>query len=595
MGFSSCDDPEMLNAIETMFDGVVHVDRNGCIIGFSEKIQHVCLDAFKKGIIDKSDADSDHTVPEKLLTAIQRAIDEDKLIIIEELYLSKDMYFECRISPYKAGALLLLSDVTSRRIAQQKLAESERSKGVILSNLPGMAYRCNYDSNWTMQYVSEGCLRLTGYRPESLIGNRDLSYNDLVQSGYRKGLWDGWTEAVRNKSTFCDEYPITRVTGERVWVFEQGVAIYNDQDEVEALEGLIIDVSTSKSKENEINFLLTHDTLTSTYNRRFFLSTKNEWDKDESQLPISLIIGDIDGLKLINDAFGAAKGDEFLIDTARILNSCSRSNDILARSGGDDFVLLLPKTDAWQAEIILNQIQSAFFEHNAMVDNDCDKIHISFGVATKDLPDIAMDSVQKLAEENMNKRKLLQRNSLHSSIVESIKQTMSARSQETEEHAERLAELTREVGLRIHLTQVELNELELLATLHDIGKIGINDQILNKPGKLTPEEWTLMRKHTEIGYKIAMASPELISIADYILTHHERWDGGGYPQGLSGEAIPLISRILAVVDAYDAMTQDRAYRKAMSIEAAVTEIRNNSGKQFDPRVVEIFLKVIEAA
>jgi diguanylate cyclase (GGDEF)-like protein/PAS domain S-box-containing protein len=595
MGFTSCDDQEMLNAIETMFDGVVHVDRDGCIICFSEKVQSVCFDACQKGIIDKSSTDSVQTEPEKLLTAIRRAIDEDKLIIIEELYLSKDMYFECRISPYKGGALLLLSDVTAKRIAQQKLAESERSKEVILSNLPGMAYRCNYDRNWTMQYVSEGCFKLTGYHPENLIGNRDLSYNDLVFSGYRESLCESWTEAVRTKSTFRGEYPITKVTGERVWVFEQGVAVYNKAGEIEALEGLIIDVSASKDKENEINFLLTHDTLTGTYNRRFYLTSKSEWDKDESLLPISLIIGDIDGLKLINDAFGAAKGDEFLVETARTLNRCSRSNDILARLGGDDFVLLLPNTDEWQAEIILRQIQSAFFEHNTLVDNDCDKIYISFGVATKDMPDVAMDSVQKLAEENMNKRKLLQRNSLHSSIVESIKQTMGARSQETEEHAERLAELTHEVGLRMHLTQVELNELELLATLHDIGKIGVNDQILNKPGKLTPEEWTQMRKHTEIGYRIAMASPELISIADFILTHHERWDGGGYPQGLSGEAIPLISRILSVVDAYDAMTQDRAYRKAMSKEAAVTEIRNNSSKQFDPRVVEIFLKVIDAA
>lgn len=595
MGFTSCDDQEMLNAIETMFDGVVHVDYDGCIISFSEKVQSVCLDVCQKGIIDKSSTDCVRTEPEKLLTAIRRAIDEEKLIIIEELYLSRDMYFECRISPYKGGALLLLSDVTTKKIAQQKLAESERSKGVILSNLPGMAYRCSYDPNWTMLYISEGCFKLTGYRPESLIGNKDFSYNDLINMSYRESLRKSCEEAIRSGLPYRFEYPITRVTGEIIWVFEQGMAVYNKAGEVEALEGLIIDVSASKDKANEIDFLLTHDTLTGTYNRRFYLSTKNLWDKDESLLPISLIIGDIDGLKLINDAFGAAKGDDFLIETARIFNKCSRSTDILARSGGDDFVLLLPNTDAWQTEIILKQIESAFFEHNTIVDNDCDKIYISFGVATKDMLDVAMDSVQKLAEENMNKRKLLQRNSLHSSIVESIKQTMSARSQETEDHSERLGEMTREVGLRMHLTQVELNELELLATLHDIGKIGVNDQILNKPGKLTPEEWTQMRKHTEIGYRIAMASPELISIADFILTHHERWDGGGYPQGLSGETIPLISRILSVVDAYDAMTQDRAYRKAMSKAAAVLEIRKNSGTQFDPRVVEIFLRVIDAA
>lgn len=593
MGFTSCGDQDMLNAIETMFDGVVHVDRSGCIISFSEKVRSICEEAFRKSSSDKTVANCIHNEPEILLSAIQRAIDEDKLMIIEELYLSGDTYYECRISPFKGGALLLLSDVTSKRLTRQKLAESERSKEVFLANLPGMAYRCNYDRDWTMQYISEGIFKLTGYRPENLIGNRDFSYNDLIHAGFRESVWQGWEEAIRNKTTYRGEYPITKVTGESVWVFEQGVAIYNDKGEATALEGLIFDISVAKNKENEINFLLTHDTLTGTYNRKFYLATKNEWDNDESLLPISLIIGDIDGLKLINDAFGAAKGDSFLIETARILNRCSRDTDILARLGGDDFAILLPKTDAWQTEIILGEIQSAFFEYNAMVDNDCDKIHISFGVATKDMPDIAMDSVQKLAEENMNKRKLLQRNSLHSSIVESIKQTMSARSQETEEHAERLAELTHEVGLRMHLTQVELNELELLATLHDIGKIGVNDQILNKPGKLTSEEWTQMRKHTEIGYRIAMASPELISIADFILTHHERWDGGGYPQGLSAEAIPLISRILSVVDAYDAMTQDRAYRKAMSKEDAIIEIKKNSGKQFDPMVVEIFIKIVD--
>jgi HD-GYP domain-containing protein (c-di-GMP phosphodiesterase class II) len=139
-----------------------------------------------------------------------------------------------------------------------------------------------------------------------------------------------------------------------------------------------------------------------------------------------------------------------------------------------------------------------------------------------------------------------------------------------------------------------MNNLELLATLHDIGKIGISDQILNKPDKLSPEEWVEMKKHPEIGYRIAMSSPELVPIAEYILTHHERWDGEGYPQKLAGERIPLLSRILAVVDAYDAMTEDRPYRKAMSKEEAVMEIRENLGKQFDPLMAKIFLgRVLE--
>ncbi|MDD4076822.1 MAG: HD-GYP domain-containing protein, partial [Bacilli bacterium] len=171
--------------------------------------------------------------------------------------------------------------------------------------------------------------------------------------------------------------------------------------------------------------------------------------------------------------------------------------------------------------------------------------------------------------------------------------TVYARSQETEEHAERLQELSRLVGMKINLSEVELDELSLLAALHDIGKVGIDDTILKKPGKLTAEEWIEMKKHPEIGYRIAMASPELMSIANYILCHHERWDGKGYPQGLKGKQIPLLSRIISVIDAFDAMTQDRPYRQALSMEEALEEIRVNAGTQFDPEAARIFIEVIQ--
>ena len=138
----------------------------------------------------------------------------------------------------------------------------------------------------------------------------------------------------------------------------------------------------------------------------------------------------------------------------------------------------------------------------------------------------------------------------------------------------------------------DLGELQLLGMLHDIGKIGIDDKILNKPGKLTEEEWIVMKKHPEIGYRIARASHKLSRIADYILSHHERWDGMGYPRGLKGEDIPLLSRILSVADAYDAMTEDRIYRKALSKEEAIEEIRRNSGSQFDPLIANIFIKSV---
>lgn len=443
-----------------------------------------------------------------------------------------------------------------------------------------------------MIYVSEGCFELTGYKPESLIGNSDVSFNDLINPGYRDMVRKEWDDAIREKRVYRGEYPIVKVTGESIWVYEQGQAIFNENGEVEALEGLIIDVSAKKDKEKQVEYLRTHDTLTGAYNRRFYIEKKGEMERDPSLLPVSVIIGDIDGLKLINDAFGTEKGDMLLSTAVQIISRCIREQDVFARLGGDDFAILMPSTESADAQSTVQTIEEELHKFNVLAGSDFDRVHMTFGFATKDMPDISLASVRKLAEENMNKRKLLRRKSLHSAIVESIKQTMSARSQLTEDHSERLAELTREVGLRMHLNQVELSELELLATLHDIGKIGVNDDILNKPGKLTAEEWAQMRRHTEIGYRIAMASAELIPIADFILTHHERWDGKGYPQGLSGATIPLISRILSVVDAYDAMTQDRPYRKAMAEEDAKEELIANSGSQFDPDVVRIFLLIL---
>jgi len=329
-------------------------------------------------------------------------------------------------------------------------------------------------------------------------------------------------------------------------------------------------------------------------NRQTYLQQKMRYDNDPEAIPVSILILDINGLKLINDAFGMRRGDLLLQETSRIITKMLRESYLFARLGGDDFAVLIPNTDLLSAEAFWDRLQNGFHEYNRSQANDYDRIYVSYGIATKDYPDIFLESVQKLAEENMNKHKLLERKSSHSSIVESIKQSMHARSQETEAHSERLSDLSKLVGMKMSLSQTELSELALLATLHDIGKIGVNDQILNKPGKLTDEEWAQMRKHTEIGYRIAMSSPELISIADYILTHHERWDGKGYPQGLSGTAIPLISRILSVVDAYDAMTQDRVYRKAMSKELAIQELKVNSGSQFDPVVVDVFVEIISA-
>ncbi len=490
------------------------------------------------------------------------------------------------------GAVVTFVDITDRKKAEHELRESERSKAVLLSNLPGMAYRCNYDRDWTMQFVSDGCFELTGYHPESLLHNREISFNSLIEPEYRDVIWDKWAMILASKKVFKFEYPIITASGELKWVFEQGQGIYDEAGEVKALEGLIIDITDRKAKEEEIQYLSYHDFLTDLYNHRFFEEAKKRFD-DQSFLPLSIIIGDINGVKLINDAFGHGAGDDLIAKTAKIIRGCCREGDILARTGGDEFSILLPKTDSETAFEIMENIKAACEDYNSSISNDIFRLNMSLGYSTRDSMGEDVDKAIKAAEDYMYKRKLLEHKSSHSAILASIRATMLERSQETEEHAERLIKLTKKVGAHLGLSQIELDELELLATLHDIGKVGIDDRILNKPGKLNEEEWVEMKKHPEIGYRIAMSSPDLVSIAEYILCHHERWDGKGYPQGLKGEEVPLISRILAVVDAYDAMTEDRPYRKAMGKEDVIMEILNNAGSQFDSDIVDIFIDILK--
>ena len=189
-------------------------------------------------------------------------------------------------------------------------------------------------------------------------------------------------------------------------------------------------------------------------------------------------------------------------------------------------------------------------------------------------------------------KKLMCAGSLRSQALASLVRALKEADADTEDHVRRTRKMGAMLGRRIGLTDAQLTQLELLCLLHDIGKIGIPLEILNKPGKLAEQEWEVLRTHPEKGYQIAMSADELSTIADMILYHHERWDGRGYPKGLAGEDIPVLSRIISIVDAYDAMVNDRSYRKALTPEAAQQEIRRNAGTQFDPALAGEFLTLL---
>ncbi len=347
------------------------------------------------------------------------------------------------------------------------------------------------------------------------------------------------------------------------------------------------DITEKKEKEERINYLLFHDKLTDLYNRRFFEEEIKRLDS-KRQLPLCIFIIDINGMKLVNDSYGHEVGDKLLIKTARLLQKTFRDEDILARWGGDEFSVLLPQTEGGEAENILKRIKARCEE------TEKDKLPVSLGIgyAVKEKQGQDIFKVLNKADSEMYSDKLMSKKGATSNIVRNMLSTLATKSSETKAHTNRMAAMAMKMGNKIGLSNNQLNNLSLLATLHDIGKINISENILNKSEDLTESEWERIKEHPHIGYKIALSCDDFSSVADEILAHHERWDGGGYPRGLERDEIPLLSRIITIVDAYDVMTNGRPYKEAMSKKEAVKELEDCAGGQFDPELVEEFVEMI---
>lgn len=350
------------------------------------------------------------------------------------------------------------------------------------------------------------------------------------------------------------------------------------------------DITERKLSEERLEHLTFHDQVTGLYNRTFFEEEIKRLE-DPSYLPLSIIMVDVNGLKIVNDSMGHQEGDRLLKKVAEILEDVSRDNSIVARCGGDEFVILLPHTSTEEAHGLCSEIEEAC----ERAEQDPIKPSVALGYATREStsPGGSMSKTIKEAEDYMYRHKTLSAKSSRSALVASLQKTLHMNSFETKEHVTNLQQLSLALGQRLKLHDSSLHELSIVALLHDIGKVAIAETILDKPGILSCEEWEIMRSHSEIGYRIAVSSVDLVDVANEILLHHEHWDGGGYPKGLKEEEIPLFSRIVHLVDAFDAMTHHRPYRRAMSKEEALEEIEKNTGSQFDPELVEIFLEMMK--
>jgi len=357
------------------------------------------------------------------------------------------------------------------------------------------------------------------------------------------------------------------------------------------MQGIFLkDIRTSENRFKDLSF---HDALTKIYNRAYYENELHRIDMDVSRFePISIFSIDIDGLKFINDTFGHESGDTLLKEVARIIAVPFRKIDLVARIGGDEFCILLAQVDEKKAIDKKNEITELIKRYNS--GHPTFPMSLSIGMATSQAgAKESIFNITRRADNNMYEHKLVRVQSKKGAIIDLLLSALEERDFIAEGHAKRLSDMARTMAVNLNLTDDERTNLMLVAKLHDIGKIGISDAILFKKGKLLQEEYEKIKKHSEIGHKIAVRSKELAHISDLILHHHESWDGSGYPSGLKGEKIPKECRILAILDAYDAMTNERPYRKVMPREQAIDELKRNSGVKFDPAILDIFLKNIE--
>jgi len=355
---------------------------------------------------------------------------------------------------------------------------------------------------------------------------------------------------------------------------------------VKELEYLLKKYERSKEKLEYLSF---HDKLTGLYNRSYFEEELNRLDNDRN-LPISIIVGDVDGLKIINDAFGHDKGDNLLKKISSVLKSSFRDGDIIARWGGDEFITILPKTANSVAKSIIDRINSSCKDEKV----DHLPLSISLGSSTKIKTSKDIQQVIKEAEDIMYKHKMTEHHSIRSFMIAKLEKAIATQDNTHSDSVRKLSSLATSFGKALDLTSKERKELKLLAAVHDIGKVAIANGILPKPKELTRKEWELVKKHTEIGFRIAETSPVLAPISEDILYHHERWDGKGYPSKLKGNKIPLLARVVAIIDAYEAMTSGRPYKEALSKKQAIEEIKMQAGKQFDPELVDDFINYISS-
>jgi len=457
---------------------------------------------------------------------------------------------------------------------KENLILSESRSRAILSALPDIVFTVSSDGYFLDCHVGQF---------EDLISPPELFLGKHISEFLPKKIAEDCLEmikkAIETKTLQNYEYELQQ-DGNRN-IFEMRIVhVYEDK-----VICITRNVSADRINLERIEYLSYHDQMTGLYNRRYFEEELIKLDTSRN-LPLSVILADVNGLKLVNDSFGHMTGDELIIKAAEILKFNCRSNEVISRVGGDEFVILIPKMDSDGIIRLLNRIQEHFkTEHIGFIE-----VSLSFGWAVKSSPTEDLHEIVNRADDHMYKNKIIESAKMRKNTINAIMRTLFTRDAHEAAHSENISNYLRKFCRFLDYSNEEIETFALLGQIHDIGKIGIQTEYLTRPGLLSNQEMNEVKKHSDIGYRILNTVNDMTEISNYVLYHHERWDGHGYPAGLAGKEIPIYSRILMIADAYDAMIHERPYHMHKTELEAMSEIKRVSGTQFDPELAEKWIQ-----
>jgi len=469
-----------------------------------------------------------------------------------------------------------------------KLENNQNELRLILDSAAEAIYVIDLRGNCT--FCNRSCLKMLGYNDESDLLGKNMHWQ--IHHTKRDGtpfpieqckVYSVFTQGV---GSHVDDEVFWRADGTPLDVEYYSYPQIKNGEIIGAVV-TFLDISERKRREAEIQYLSCYDTLTGLHNRRCFDENRAKIDNPDN-LPLSVIFADINGLKMTNDIFGHTAGDELIKKSSEILQQACREGDVVARVGGDEFIILLPKTNEENAGKVLARIKAGFADARI----EAIKCSVSLGLDVKRSSDQLLDEILANAENAMYKDKTMNRELINKDIVNTIIETLHARSALEKRHSVAVSELCGRMGVKLKLSEPKINTLKRAAYLHDIGKIILDKCILTKED-LTEEEIEKMRQHSVIGYRILNLFDDTLDLAEYVYGHHERWDGKGYPRGLQGEQIPLISRVILVTETYDRILNRSEVPTEDQKREALEIIRNGAGYQFDPKIVEVFCRMIE--